>query len=481
MRQPTRRKRGIRANCPLLLATALCLSLPGLASASTGAAGTALVRHWTVWVALCVFTIGYGLVVLEERTRLRKSIPMILAAGLLWILVSISPVATEIANEQLRQHILEFAELFLFILAAVTYVNTMEDRQVFDSLRSWLVNRGLTFRGIFWVTGALAFVMSPIADNLTTTLVLGAVAISVGSTVPRFVVPACINIVVAANAGGAFSPFGDITTLMVWQKGHLQFFDFFALFLPSLINWLVPAAIMSRAVPWASPMRSAEKVQILPGGRVVIALFVLTIAGTVVLHNVFHIAAAVAMMTGFGVLQLYGYSLLRAVRTENRENAEVANLLGGFSPEPKKDSFDVFNLLARVEWDTLMFFYGVMLCVGALGAFGLLDAAAAATYGSWGPTPANIVIGLASAVFDNIPLMAAVLTVAPEMNTSQWLLVTLTAGVGGSLLSVGSAAGVALMGQARGVYTFVAHLKWSWAVALGYASSIALQLLMQRA
>lgn len=436
-----------------------------------------LVRHWSAWLALLFFGVSYTFVVLEEKTHLRKSIPMIVAAGVLWILVSVSPVLREVAGERLRNNILEFAELFLFILAAVTFVNTMEERQVFDVMRGWLIRKGLTLRGIFWATGGIAFLMSPIADNLTTTLVMGAVAISVGGNVPRFVVPACINIVVAANAGGAFSPFGDITTLMVWQKGHVQFTEFFALFLPSLVNWLIPALIMSRAVPRDKPEVPSEVAALLPGARVVVALFLATIVATVVFHNLFHLPAAIGMMTGFGVLHLYSHLLRRALRTPSPEG-EVEQILGGIDDGPRKDSFDVFRLLARVEWDTLMFFYGVILCVGALGAFGFLHSAASSTYGSLGPTWTNVGVGLASAVFDNIPLMAAILTVSPELNHSQWLLVTLTAGVGGSLLSVGSAAGVALMGQARGIYTFGSHLKWTWAVALGYAASIWLHVML---
>src|SRR3954453_16114965 len=104
-----------------------------------------------------------------------------------------------------------------------------------------LVAAGLSLRALFWVTGALAFVVSPVADNLTTALLLGTVAMAVGRSQPRFVPLACINIVVAANAGGAFSPFGDITTLMVWQVGRVPFAGFFGLVLPSLVNWLVPA------------------------------------------------------------------------------------------------------------------------------------------------------------------------------------------------------------------------------------------------
>jgi Na+/H+ antiporter NhaD/arsenite permease-like protein len=125
-----------------------------------------------------------------------------------------------------------------------------------------------------------------------------------------------------------------------------------------------------------------------------------------------------------------------------------------------------------------MFFYGVILCVGGLGTLGYLGLASRVLYGSLGATAANVLVGLLSAVVDNVPVMFAVLAMHPDMSHGQWLLVTLTAGVGGSLLSVGSAAGVALMGQARGIYTFGAHLRWAWAIALGYAASVGMHLLV---
>jgi Na+/H+ antiporter NhaD/arsenite permease-like protein len=134
--------------------------------------------------------------------------------------------------------------------------------------------------------------------------------------------------------------------------------------------------------------------------------------------------------------------------------------------------FDIFNVVERASWDTLMFFYGVVLCVGGLATLGYLTLLSDQLYGSLGATWANSIIGILSALIDNIPVMFAVLSMNPPMNTHEWLLVTLTAGVGGSLLSIGSAAGIALMGQARGTYTFVSHLKWSWAIALGYILSI---------
>src|SRR5436853_4270222 len=126
----------------------------------------------------------------------------------------------------------------------MTYVNALEERRVFDVLRAGLVRAGLSYRALFWATGGLAFVISPVADNLTTALVVCAVVIALGADAPRFVALSCVNIVVAANAGGAFSPFGDITTLMVWQKGVVDFQDFFRLFLPSVANFVVPALFM---------------------------------------------------------------------------------------------------------------------------------------------------------------------------------------------------------------------------------------------
>ena len=134
--------------------------------------------------------------------------------------------------------------------------------------------------------------------------------------------------------------------------------------------------------------------------------------------------------------------------------------------------FDLMKKIARAEWDTLLFFYGVILCVGGLAQFGYLAAVSQYMYYDLGATWANVIVGFLSAVVDNIPVMFAVLTMDPAMSHGQWLLVTLTAGVGGSMLSIGSAAGVALMGTARGTYTFGAHLKWTPVIMLGYAASI---------
>jgi Na+/H+ antiporter NhaD/arsenite permease-like protein len=461
----------------LLTVLAALLPTPAFAAAGTDLTGTTLGLF-----AVAVFALGYAVVVSEEFSHLRKSIPVIVAASVIWVLVAFAYNANGLgasAAKLLRENLLEYAELMLFLLAAMTFINTMEERNVFKALRAWMVRAGFSLRAIFWLTGVLAFFISPVADNLTTALLMAAVALAVGGNNTRFIVVACINIVVAANAGGAFSPFGDITTLMVWQKGVVRFDEFFALFIPSVVNWLVPALLMSFTVPKDRPTVSGEQVPVKFAGFVVIALFFTTIALTVVMHHYLHLPPFLGMMSGLGLLKVVGYFIRRReLRDTFVGGPEFAalHLPAGYKPATKP--FDIFISMKRAEWDTLMFFYGVVLCVGGIGAFGYLAVLSQAVYTGLGATTANVWVGIASAVIDNIPIMYAVLTMNPDMSVGQWLLVTLTAGVGGSLLSIGSAAGVALMGQARGIYTFFAHLKWSWAVALGYAVSIWVHLLI---
>lgn len=569
------------------------------------------------YLGIAMFVLAYCLVPFEEVIHLRKSKPVILAAGVIWVLVALAYASvgdTHTAHEAIKHGLLEYAELFLFLLVAMTYINSLEERGVFQCLRAFLVSRGFTLVKIYWITGVLAFFLSPIADNLTTALLMGAVAMAVGGKNKKFVVLACINIVVAANAGGAFSPFGDITTLMVWQKGKITFIEFFDLFIPSAISWLVPAVIMMFAIEKTEAKMSNEKATMKHGAVAMMIFFLLTIATAVSFHNFLHLPPAAGMMLGLGYLGFLSYFVKRreghinkydpilgsqryvpfnpmwatekskkdissimdsipypamAIGTDGKvthwnsslegltgvpaeerigtdlhwspfwpekrkilvdmvlENAsekdfeenygskqrpsetfESGHRAARFFPTIGKDGttlvmtaapvrnqngevigaietirdaesissekvqFDLMSRVARAEWDTLLFFYGVILCVGGLSQFGYLSLVSHQMYVQLGPTWANALVGVLSAIVDNIPVMFAVLTMNPEMSHGQWLLVTLTAGVGGSLLSIGSAAGVALMGTARGVYTFGAHLKWTPVIALGYILAI---------
>ncbi len=452
--------------------TSLCLSAFAIASTSCPYEETypkddshglilGLTDYPLAIATLVVFVIAYALVIAEEFINLRKSKPVLAGAGIIWIMVAILSKqhehGAEILERAVHHNLTEYGALFLFLLTAMVYINAMQERQIFEALRAWLVRKGFSYHQLFWVTGFLAFFISPIADNLTTALLMGAVVMAVGCDSPKFIALSFVNIVVAANAGGAFSPFGDITTLMVWQVGKVDFFTFFHLFFPSLINYLIPAFIMSLCVSNEKPVfASDEVIRIKRGGIRVCLLFICTIATAVSFERFLHLPPFLGMMTGLSYLFFFSYFIKKTSGTLNAEDIEL----------------NIFDRVAKAEWDTLLFFYGVIFCVGGLGTIGYLSITSSVIYDGLGATYANIIVGVLSAIVDNIPVMFAVLTMDPEMDTWQWLLVTLTAGVGGSLLSVGSAAGVALMGQSRNMYTFFSHLRWTWAIALGYAASI---------
>ncbi len=442
--------------------------IPEIAHAAT--AETAVLQdstgmrfHPLAIACLIIFVVSYIGVLTEEHHHMRKSKPVMLGAGLIWVAVAFIAPRYGYTHEQVRGAIShgleEYGGLLLFLLAAMTYIAALQERQVFAVLRAKLVRAGLDNRKLFVAIGIVAFFLSPIADNLTTSLVLGAVAMAVGGNNPRFIALTCINIVNSANAGGAFSPFGDITTLMVWQAGHVDFFTFFQLFVPSLVCAAIPMAIMYPFIPGGMPWSVKEHIAMKRGAKLIIFLGLMTIAMAVSFEQALGLPPFLGMMTGLSLLMFTAYFL---------------RMTGGGADK----NFDILATVASIEWDTLLFFFGVIFSVGGLAFLGYLEWASDFMYNSWGATATNIALGAASALVDNIPVMFAVISMDPDMSTSQWLLITLAAGIGGSLLSIGSAAGIALMGVARGQYTFFSHLKWTPVLALGYAGAMVTHIIM---
>lgn len=451
----------------LIAASFILLCVP--AAAEPAASNLHLTAHPVGWIALGLFVAAYAAVIAEERLRIAKSKPVMLAAALIWGVLAWWTATPEGGNAAVRDAFqtmfLEYSQVFFFLVVAMTYVTAMGERNVFEALRSQLTRRHLSYRQLFWVTGTIAFLISPVLDNLTTALVMSAVILAVCAGNKRFITLSFINLVVAANAGGAWSAFGDITTLMVWQAQKVEFSEFFAIFLPSLINWLIPAIAMSFAVPNGTPHPAENPARIKNGGIGICVTFAVTILITVAGRQWLGMPAAYGMLTGLALLNL----LATRIDRSQRSYALAEGIQGDHG-------YSIFKIIANAEWDTLLFFYGVFACVGGLAAIGYLELASTFMYGGFGFTLANAGMGVLSAVVDNIPIMFAVLKMDPQMDHGQWLLITLTAGVGGSLLSIGSAAGVALMGVSRGLYTFNAHLRWSVVVALGYIASIAAHL-----
>ena len=439
-----------------------------LAFGSGDAAGEAL-NLTTTWVGiacLIIFVVGYFFIATEENFHMDKAKPAIFIGTFMFLLIGFYMLANGLDVHSLQNEvnhlILEISQIVFFLMVAMTYIEALIERDVFNALKYNLVSKGYTYKKLFWLTGVLAFFISPVADNLTTALILSTVLLTIDKNNVNFLVAGAINIVVAANAGGAWSPFGDITTLMAWAAGKAPFIDFFALFPASFIGWLVTAFLLARVVPEGSPHfdpATEPKVSIKKGGKVVIGLGAFTIFSAVMMHQLFHLPAMWGMMFGFSLLSLYTYIYKKTNKNE----------------EP----MHVFHYMSKIENNTLFFFFGILAAVGALHFVGFLNYAVS-LYDKFGATAVNIGVGFLSAIVDNVPVMSAVLKANPMMgadageNLSQWLLVTLTAGIGGSMISFGSAAGVGVMGKLKGIYPFGAHMRLAWTVVVGYVVSVAI-------
>ena len=443
--------------------TTLLLSQVAVFASSASSAGEIpdITMTWVGFAALFIFVIGYYFVAAEEKYEIDKAKPALFIGTFMFMLVaiyySLNNMNMGLVHTQAQHLILEIAEIFFFLFVAMTYIESLLHMNVFDSLKYKLISKGHTYRKLFWITGFLAFFISPIADNLTTALILSTVLITIEKKRKDFLVPGAINIVVAANAGGAWSPFGDITTLMAWTAGKGDFTDFLYLFPASIVGYLVTAVLLSKFVPNEVPafdIAKETKPKMAEGAKVVIGLGIFTIFSAVMSHQVLHLPAMWGMMFGLSLLKIYSYGLKRKYGV---------------------DHFNIFHSMSKIENNTLMFFFGILAAVGALYFIGWLGLAAVVYDPSvLGPTWSNIGVGFLSAIVDNVPVMSAVLKANPTMDLSQWMLVTLTAGVGGSLISFGSAAGVGVMGKLHGIYTFGSHMKYAWTILIGYIVSISI-------
>jgi len=440
----------------------MMFSLSSVLLMASGGGGEAMVHPditmtWVGFSALAIFVVGYYFIATEEKYHIDKAKPALLIGTFMFMLVAfyyaLNGLNMDMVHKEANHLILEIAGIFFFLFVAMTYIETLIHMNVFEKLKYKLISKGYTYRQLFWITGFIAFFLSPIADNLTTALILATVLITIEQKNKAFLVPGAINIVVAANAGGAWSPFGDITTLMAWTAGKGTFVDFLFLFPASIAGYLITAFLLSKFVPETVPeidLSNELEPEMAQGAKVVMGLGIFTIFTAVMSHQFLHLPAMWGMMFGLALLKMYDYSL------KKRHGA----------------GFGVFAAIAKIENNTLMFFFGILAAVGALYFIGWLALAAVVYDPSvLGPTWSNIGVGFLSAIVDNIPVMSAVLKANPTMGLDQWMLVTLTAGVGGSLISFGSAAGVGVMGKLPGIYTFGAHMKYSWTILIGYIVS----------
>jgi len=414
--------------------------------------------------SLVIIFIGYIGAILEHKTHLKKSIAMGLAATVLWFCL---PFWLKLDHYELvllyEDRFFEFSELFFFIFVAMSYVIALEEFGFFKFIQAALSRYHLSTRKLFWIVTSLAFFLSPLLDNLTTALLMGQLLLSFARSHRNLIQLGFIGIVIAANAGGVFSPFGDITSLMIWQEGHIQFLEFFPLFIPSLVTYLIPAFALSRAIhDLPLTERQAESIWDHWPAISIFMTFMGTILFTLIAEHAVGFPPVFGMLAGLMMLAI----LERTVLPQKHVHT------------------DIFKRMGQIDFDTILFFYGLTLAVEALQLLNILELMARFLYQTFPEmlmcyTPAwqlnlgHIFIGLLSAIIDNIPMMAAVLKMNLNCSLGSWQLLTLTTGVGGSLLSLGSAAGIGLMGLAPKEYNFQKHLKWTPIILIGYFGGVA--------
>lgn len=408
-------------------------------------------------VIVLLFTLAYTAITAEHKLGVSKSaVALIVGAGL-WLLLALTG---HHVGEEVRHVGGEVFEIVAFLLAAMGLVEILVHYEFFDVVQRALAARGLTKRGTFAVIATLAFLFSAVLDNLTTTIVMVQIA-------RRFfrdddLVRITAAIVIAANAGGAFSPIGDVTTIMLWLSGKFETFQVVLWgFLPSLALFAIPLLLLLPKHGDVTELVREEPTTALRLGRsewLVIALVFVSFS-LPLLVGLLGFPPYLGLIFGLGVVWI------------------VIDALKVIHPKPTHLDASIENLIKRVDIPSLKFFIGILLAVAALGSVGILDLLSGALYGAL-PSAGriiggNIILGLASAVLDNVPLTAMAITLLQTTDQHLWVLLALAVGTGGSLLVVGSAAGVVAMGMVKEL-TFVRYLRTATLPALlGFAVGMA--------
>lgn len=416
-------------------------------------------KYMTAILATAVFIGGYALIAMEHRFHLHKAVTAMLLGSMLWVLIAIWGKSTEI--EGALGHIgEEIFSLIAFLLAAMTLVEILVHYRFFDLIRAKIQKLGLVDAKQLWLLSGVAFFLSAIIDNLTTTIVMVQIARRFFKGNNLLIAGAAI--VIAANAGGAFSPIGDITTIMLWlakkfTAGEVMAWGFMpALGLMLTSVWLLAGKVKSDTED--STEDEEKNFQLTRAERIVIGAALLSFTFPVLAHMT-HLPPYLGLIFGLGIVGTLMSFFARAAR--KRETHLSA---------------DIERLLKSVDYASILFFVGILLAVGALRYLGILSGISGALFGAnpeiWRLIGGDIVLGILSAIVDNIPLTAAAIDILSTTETSIWVLLALTAGTGGSLLVIGSAAGVVAMGMIKEL-SFKKYFQIAtWPAFAGYAIAI---------
>ncbi len=415
-------------------------------------------------LVIAIFIAGYALIALEQRYQLHKAITAAALGASLWLIIALHEgAAVQTATTKAGA---EIFSLVLFLLAAMTLVEILVHYRFFDLMRMRLLKLGLDDYKQLWVIGVASFFASAVIDNLTAALVMLAIA-------GRFfrganMLVAAVTIVIAANAGGAWSPIGDVTTIMLWLAGKFTATEIIAwTFLPAATTFVVCTSLLARGLR-GDTRDIMEETVALSGSEKAIVVSALASFSLPLLFSRIGLQPYFGLIFGLGIVGM----LIAAFRLR------AADVLEDVAGSHKTHlTSDIEKALARIDVASLLFFAGILLAVGALDHLGILSQISNVLLGEKpGVTrlvAGNAALGVLSAILDNIPLTAAAIGMLATTDPAIWSLLALTVGTGGSMLAIGSAAGVVAMGRVEGL-TFSRYMRMATIpAAVGYAAGIA--------
>jgi Na+/H+ antiporter NhaD/arsenite permease-like protein len=415
---------------------------------------------------ILVFVIGYVGIVLEHNISIDKSSSALLTGALCWTVVAFMSHDSVHMNEELMHHLSDIASILFFLMGAMTIVELIDTYEGFDIITDRINTRSQT--KLIWIICLITFFLSAILDNLTTTIVMVTLIRKlIDKAETRLIFVGLI--VVAANAGGAWSPMGDVTTTMLWIGGQISAGNIvLELLLPSMVCLLVPLLAITPSLKGNLPKKSFKSEgELYHSKREKMIIFIVGIGGLLfvpIFKSVTHLPPFMGMLLALGILWLVSELILKDKEEHFRKN------------------YSVYKALEKVDMPSVLFFMGILLAVAALQTQGVLtDLAGWLTDNISNQTVTVTLIGLLSSVVDNVPLVAASMGMYDlatfPMDDSFWTLLAYCAGTGGSALIIGSAAGVAAMGMEK-INFFWYVKKISWLALIGYFAGIGTYLLM---
>ncbi len=427
---------------------------------------------------ISIFVIGYVFIVIEHTTKLDKAAPALLTGVLCWaalILVDAASMANyfdspafEIFELEFNEHFAEIASILFFLIGAMTIVELIDLYDGFQIVINFIKTRSK--RKLFIIVTLLSFFFSALFDNLTTAIVMASL---IGKLLDdkndRWIFAGMV--IIAANAGGAWSPIGDVTTTMLWIGEQVTVTHLILnIVIPSIVCTLIPMFILSRSITGEfhkkpSPNRTAQQTlhsQIILISGISLLIFVPIFKTTT------HLPPFMGMLFSVGIL--WAISSMLEKRAEKKTNEKNVNP-------------SIFDALEKIDLPSILFFAGILLAVSALQTAGILKELAIILSDTFGNNDLIVtIIGGVSAVFDNVPLVAALQKMYPmtQFPTDHpfWLYLAYCAGTGGSLLIIGSAAGVAIMGIEK-INFFWYIKKISWVALIGYLAGCGVYLLIE--